>query len=88
MTSKATAARPGMTSEGIAAGLTDELQQLDCILFRVLKAQEKRSFQASFHADPYGRRAKQEVVAEMITARSILETLVIEGAWDICIVKD
>jgi hypothetical protein len=83
MTPKAIAARPGMTAQCIAAGLTDELQQLDRTLFRVLKAQEKRSFQARFHADPYGRRAKQEVVAEMITARSTLETLLIKSVWDI-----
>jgi hypothetical protein len=48
--------------------LTDEFQPLDPALFGVLKGQAKRLFHAQFHANPYGRRTKQEAVAEVITA--------------------
>jgi hypothetical protein len=83
MRPKATAARVGVTSHYVPPGLTDEFQPLDRTVFGVLKAQAKRSFHTRFHANPYGRGAKQEIVAEMITAKSVLGASVIEDAWDI-----
>jgi hypothetical protein len=51
---------------------------------RHLKAQAKRLFHARFQANPYGRRTKQEAVADVITAWSVLGTSVIEDLWEIC----
>jgi hypothetical protein len=66
----------------VPSGLTGEFQARDRTVFGVLKTQAKRLFQARFHANPYRRRTKQEAVADMITASSILGALAIEDAWD------
>jgi hypothetical protein len=66
----------------VPSGLTDEFQALDRTVFNVLKAQAKRLFRARFHANPCGRRTKQEAVADMITVSLILGALAIEDAWD------
>jgi predicted nucleotidyltransferase len=67
----------------IPPSLTEQRQPLDRAAFVVLKAQAKRLFHARFHVNLYGRRTKQETVAEMITAWSLLDGSEVEPVWDI-----
>jgi hypothetical protein len=60
--------------------LSDEF---DSTVFGVLKAQAKGFFHVRFGTNPYGRRRKHEVVADMITVWSMLGASVIEKACDI-----
>jgi hypothetical protein len=75
---KTIVARLDVTLYYIQLGLTDEFELLEVTVFNVLRAQAKCSFHTRFHTNSYGRRTKQEVVADMTTTWSILGASVIE----------
>jgi hypothetical protein len=80
---KEAAARLGITLHFIPPGLTDEYQPLDRAVFGVVKAQLKCLFHARFHLNPYERRTKQDAVADMVSAWSLLGESAIDAAWDV-----
>jgi hypothetical protein len=72
-----------ITFDFLPPGLTDEVQRLDGTVFIVLKVQAKRFFHGRFRLNPPERRTKQHVVADMVTACSLLGQSAIEAEWDI-----
>jgi hypothetical protein len=80
---KEAAVRLGITLRFVPPGLTDKFQPLDRAVFGVLKAQAKRLFHARFHLNAYERRTKQDAVANMVNAWSLLGESAIDAAWDV-----